>query len=179
MKQLNEGFEVGDLKNILQGGFHVDEYRSKLGRDDKNCVISFIVDDKVAANDLVDFLERGYDFVLDADISNSEISINRYLVFMEISRRTTLYEKISQILSDLSAASELKPGQWRFKHMKDRDYLPFTEENFNTTVALSPKEYRKRYQKPINDIKTAAGLPVSTPPVENADLKQLQNLAGI
>ena len=23
MKQLNEGFEVGDLKNILQGGFHV------------------------------------------------------------------------------------------------------------------------------------------------------------
>lgn len=179
MKQLNEGFEVGDLKDVLQDWFHVDEYRSKLGRDDKNCVISFTVDDKVAANDLVDFLERGYDFVLDADVSNSEISINRYLVFMEIPRRTTMYEKIQQILSDLKAASELKPNQWRFKHMKDSDYQPFTEENFNATVALSPKEYRKRYQKPINDIKTAAGLPVSTPPVEDADLKQLQNLAGI
>jgi len=90
MKQLNEGFEVGDLKDVLQDWFHVDEYKSKLGRDDKNCVISFAVDDKVAANDLVDFLERGYDFVLDADVSNSEISINRYLVFMEIPRRTTM-----------------------------------------------------------------------------------------
>jgi len=63
--------------------------------------------------------------------------------------------------------------------MKDPDYQPFTEQNFNSVVALSPKQYRKRYQKPINDIKTAAGLPVSTPPVEDEDLKQLQNLAGI
>lgn len=179
MKQLNEGFEVGDLKDVLQDWFHVDEYKSKLGRDDKNCVISFAVDDKVAANDLVDFLERGYDFVLDADVSNSEISINRYLVFMEIPRRTTMYERIQQILSDLKAASGFKPNQWRFKHMKDPDYQPFTEQNFNSVVALSPKQYRKRYQKPINDIKTAAGLPVSTPPVEDEDLKQLQNLAGI
>lgn len=179
MKQLNEGFEVGDLQDVLQDWFHVDEYKSKLGRDDKNCVISFTVDDRAAANDLVDFLERGYDFVLDADVSNSEISTNCYLVFMEIPRRTTMYERIQEILSDLKAASGLKPTQWRFKLMKEDQYQPFTEQNFNSVVARSPREYRKRYQKPINDIKTAAGLPVTTPPVEDQDLKQLQNLAGI
>jgi hypothetical protein len=127
----------------------------------------------------VDFLERGYDFVLDADISNSEISINRYLVFMELARRTTMYEKIHKILSDLKAASGINPNQWKFKFMKDKEYQPFTKENFDNIVPLSPKEYRKRYQKPIDDLKTAAGLPVSTAPVEDQDLKQLQNLAGI
>jgi hypothetical protein len=177
--RLNEGFEVGDLKKVLNPWIHVDEYKSKMGRDDKNCVVSFAVDDRQAAQDLVDFLEHGYDYVLDADISNSEVSINRYLVFVEFPRRTSLYERIFRILSDLKAASEIKPSDWRFKYMKEKDYHPFTEETFNDVVALSPKIYRKRYHKPINDIKTAAGLPVTTPPVEDEDLKQLQNLAGI
>ena len=47
------GFEVNDLKDVLQPWVHVDEYRSKLGRDDKNCVVSFAIDDPVAAADLV------------------------------------------------------------------------------------------------------------------------------
>ena len=42
------GFEVNDLKDVLQPWVHVDEYRSKLGRDDKNCVVSFAIDDPVA-----------------------------------------------------------------------------------------------------------------------------------
>ena len=46
------GFEVNDLKDVLQPWVHVDEYRSKLGRDDKNCVVSFAIDDPVAAADL-------------------------------------------------------------------------------------------------------------------------------
>jgi hypothetical protein len=98
---------------------------------------------------------------------------------MELARRTTMYEKIHKILSDLKAASGINPNQWKFKFMKDKEYQPFTKENFDNIVPLSPKEYRKRYQKPIDDLKTAAGLPVSTAPVEDQDLKQLQNLAGI
>jgi hypothetical protein len=176
---LKEGFEVGDLREVLQPWIHVDEYKSKMGRDDKNCVVSFALDDRQAAQDLVDFLERGYDYVLDADISNSEVSVNRYLVFLELPRRTTLYERISRILSDLRAASDIDPTTWRFKYMKEKDYRPFTQDEFDQVVALSPRTYRKRYQKPIDDMKTAAGLPVSTPPVEDEDLKQLQNLAGI
>ena len=53
------GFEVNDLKDVLQPWVHVDEYRSKLGRDDKNCVVSFAIDDPVAAADLVDLIRAG------------------------------------------------------------------------------------------------------------------------
>ena len=177
--QLFEGLEVGDLARLIHPEIGIDEFKSKMGRDDRNCVVSFAVDDRNAALDLVTFLERGYDFVLDAEVSNSEVSPNRYLVFAEMPRRTTLYERISKILQDLVASSDLDPNSWRFKYMKEKDYRPFTEEEFNQVVALSPKAYRKRYQKPIDDMKTAAGLPVTTPPVEDEDLKQLQNLAGI
>jgi hypothetical protein len=173
------GFEVNDLKDVLQPWIHVDEYRSKLGRDDKNCVISFAMDDPVAAADLVSFLERGYEFVLDADVSNSEISNGRWLVFVEIRRLTTLFDHVSQVISDLKAACGHKPTAWRFRYQKQKDYQDLTRENFDREVPLTSRSYRKRFQEPIDQLKTAAGLPVVTPPVEDQDLKKLQSLAGI
>jgi hypothetical protein len=173
------GFSVGDLKDVLQPWIHVDEYKSKIGRDDKNCVISFAVDDQVAAEDLVNFLERGYDFVLDADVSNSEVSLGRWIVFVEIRRLSTLFSHIEKIIQDLRAASDLKPQQWEFKYHQDTEYQPLTRENFDRSVPLTSRAYRKRYQEPLNKMKTIAGLPVVTPPVEDQDIKQLQNLAGI
>jgi len=173
------GFEVNDLKDVLQPWVHVDEYRSKLGRDDKNCVVSFAIDDPVAAADLVSFLERGYEFVLDADVSNSEISNGRWLVFVEIRRLTTLFDHISRVVSDLEAACGHKAAAWRFRYQKQKDYQDLTRENFEREVPLTSRAYRKRYQEPIDQMKTTAGLPVTTPPVEDQDLKNLQSLAGI
>lgn len=173
------GFEVGDLTDVLIPTIHVDQYKSKMGRDDKNCVISFALDDKAAAQDLVDFLERGYEFIVDADVSNSEVSNGRYLVFAEIRRISTLYDHIEKIISDLKAASKIKPSKWSFKFMKEKDYMPLTRENFEAKVPLSSRSYRKQYIKPIEDMKNIAGLPVKTPPVEDKELKGLQSLAGI
>jgi hypothetical protein len=173
------GFETTDLVDVLQPTIHIDEFKSKMGRDDKNCVVSFAVDDKAAAHDLVDFFERGYEFVLDADISNSEVKNGRYLVFVEMRRLSSLYDRIAKLLSDLKAASGIKRNQWKFKHMKDKEYMPFERLAFETKVPLSSRAYRKRYIKPIEDMKNIAGLPVKTPPVQDQDLKQLQNLAGI
>jgi hypothetical protein len=173
------GFEVGDLVDVLQPWIHIDQYKSKMGRDDKNCVISFAVDDRGAAQDLVDFLERGYEFVLDADISNSEVSNGRYLVFAEIRRISSLYDHVEKILRDLKAASDIKPTGWRFKFMKDKDYTPLTRENFEAVVPLSSRAYRKQFIKPIEDMKNIANIPVVTPPVQDKELQSLQNLAGI
>jgi hypothetical protein len=173
------GFETTDLIDVLQPTLHIDEYKSKMGRDDKNCVISFAVDDKTAAHDLVDFFERGYEFVIDADVSNSEVENGRYLVFVEIRRLSSLYDRIAKLLKDLTAASGIKLNQWKFKHMKQKDYVPFDREAFEATVPLSSRAYRKRYIKPIEDMKNIAGIPVKTPPVQDQELKQLQNLAGI
>ena len=143
-------------------------------------MISFTIDDKSAAQDLVDFLERGYDFILDADLSSNEISRNRYLVFAEIRRLTTLYDNIEKILKDLQAASGINPATgWKFSFMKEKTYQLFNKENFNKLVPLTARMYRKRFVKPVQDIKTAAGLPVSTDKPADKELQGLQSLAGI
>ena len=87
MSKLFEGFEVGDLKLILEPKIHIDEFAAKAGKDDEIIVFSFLIHDRQAAMDIVDFFEKGYDFILDADISTSEIRPGSYLVFVEILRR--------------------------------------------------------------------------------------------
>ena len=63
--------------------------------------------------------------------------------------------------------------------MKEKNYVPFTQENFNKLVPLSPLKYRRLYEKPIKDLKTAAGLNITTPKVEDQGSKDLQKLAGL
>jgi len=61
------GLKANDLKHMLEDIFEIDSYASKMG-DDKNIVtLSFSLKDSSAAQDLTNFLEKGYDFILDAD----------------------------------------------------------------------------------------------------------------
>ena len=178
-KTIKEGFEVGDLKNVLLPKLHIDEYDSKVGNNDKNIVLSFLVADKNAAEDLVNFLERGYEFILDAAISPSEIKLGKYLVFVEVLRRIRSIGQILKILSDLSAACGTKAEDWKFSYMDNLEYLPLTKENIKAHVPLSPKAYRDSFNQPINEMRTAAGLPVPTDPVKDPTIKALQVAAGL
>lgn len=180
MNKLFESFEVGDLINILSHTLHIDEFKSKLGKDDKNIVISFLLHDKSAGEDLVDFLERGYEFILDADISSSEVTPGNYLVFAELLRRTRASEQIAKILSDLSAATNTKIKDWSFEYMNSEHEIPFTIENFNDHVPLSPKAYRIQVQNQINEFRSTAGLKTKILDEKVAnDLKSLQHAAGL
>lgn len=180
MKNIFESFEVGDLVSVLEPVVHIDEFKSKLGKDDKNMVISFLINDKNAAIDLVDFIERGYEWILDADISSSEIKPGSYLVFMELPRRRNVFVNLVHLLKDLSAASRLNITRWKFKYMKEDKYYPLTVENFKHKVPLSPKSYRERFLKPINDLQVSAGItPKKTSNNLSNDEKVLQHAAGI
>ena len=96
-KQLVEGLEYKSLDGMLKPTLHIDEFSSKMGDDDDICVVSFYVTDEQAAKDLVAWFEKGYDFVLDADRSPGEISPNKYLVYIELKRRTSLLDNIENI----------------------------------------------------------------------------------
>ena len=61
--KLFEGLEAGDLARLIHPELHVDEFKSKLGDDADVVVVSFKVDSKEPANDLVAFIEKGYDWV--------------------------------------------------------------------------------------------------------------------
>jgi hypothetical protein len=111
-QSLLEGLGYKDLEGILKPTIHIDEFSSKMGDDDDIIVLSFFTRDKAAAKDLMNWFEKGYDFVLDADQSPGEIKPNRYLVYVEMRRRRAAPEQINELLEDLGTLTEFDPADW-------------------------------------------------------------------
>jgi hypothetical protein len=176
--KLNEGFQVNDLALVISPHFHIDEYKSKIDTDDKMCVLSFEVTDRNAASDLVNFIERGYKFVLDADVATDAIDDGGWIVFVEIRRLKTLYDHILRILSDLRGATGFKVGTWTFKYRKDKQEYPFNRETFESMVPTTARRYRKKYEAPIKQMKINAGIPVKDEKIDDPEIKDIQKLAG-
>ena len=89
-QQLNEGLRSGDLEHFVDDLFTVDRYSSKMGEDRDIVVIGFNVREKHPAMDLVEFLETGYRYILDADMSSGEEADGNYQVFVEMVRTQVL-----------------------------------------------------------------------------------------
>ncbi len=176
-RQLSESLEYKDLEGLLKPTIHVDEFSSKMGDDDDIIVVSFFVRDQQAAKDLMNWFEKGYDFVLDADKSPGEIKPNRYLVYIEIRRRSNAGGNVETLLDDLNTLTEFKVNDWTM-HYRGKD-IPFSREAFDATVPLSPKEYRKRFDAELNEVRAAAGIPAKQIYERDAELKAIQSAAGI
>ena len=97
------GLEAGNLRKLIHPELHIDEFKSKLGDDDEICVISFKVNGKEPAQDLVNFIEKGYDWVVDADVSSGEMDDGDYIVFLEINRDRELPENVMDMMEDIMA----------------------------------------------------------------------------
>lgn len=176
--QLFETLEYKDMVGMMKPTIHVDEFASKMGDDDDIIVISFFVRSKAAARDLTAWFERGYDWVLDADTSPGEIRPGRYLVYIEMRRRSSAGEKIREALDDLSTLTEYENDSAWSMHYENQIY-PFSVETFNKMVPLSPKDYRAKKEKNLNEVRTAAGLEVKPVFERDQDLRALQSAAGI
>jgi hypothetical protein len=175
---LSEGLNYKDLDRMMKATIHVDEFASKMGDDDDIIVLSFFVRDPGAAKDLVNWFEKGYDFVLDADQSPGEIKPGRYLVYVELSRRSRVPDQIAELIDDLSTLTEFEPKDWTVHH--DGEEFAFSVEEFRKKVPLSPKQYRDRREADLNTVREAAGLPVvATYDKTDPDLRKIQNIAGI
>lgn len=172
-----ESLGFKDMEGLMKPTVHVDEFSSKMGDDDDIIVISFFVRDELAAKDLMSWFEKGYDFILDADRSPGEIKPNRYLVYVEIRRRSTAGGQVELLLQDLNTLTEFNVDDWTM-HYKDQE-VPFTRDEFDKLVPLTPKEYRKRFDSDLNEWRARAGLPAKKIYETDRDLKALQNAAGI
>ena len=177
--QLFESLGFKDLDGLLKPTIHVDEFSSKMGDDDDIIVISFFVRDAQAAKDLMMWFEKGYDFVLDADRSPGEIRPGRYLVYVEIRRRSTAGGNVEQLLDDLNTLTEFEDSTAWTMHYRDQE-IPFTRDAFDSTVPLTPRAYRERYEKDLNEVRVAAGIPVvTTYDRQDRALQTIQSAAGI
>ena len=177
--QLFESLGFRDLEGLLKPTIHVDEFSSKMGDDDDIIVVSFFVRDAQAAKDLMMWFEKGYDFVLDADRSPGEIRPGRYLVYVELRRRSTAGGNVEQLLDDLNTLTEFEGRTAWTMHYRDQE-IPFTRDSFDATVPLTPRAYRERYEKDLNEVRVAAGLPVvTTYDRQDRALQSIQSAAGI
>ena len=178
LNPLFESLEFKDLDGLMKPTIHVDEFSSKMGDDDDIVVVSFFVRDPQAAKDLMSWFEKGYDFVLDADRSPGEIKPNRYLVYVEMRRRSTAGANVETLLNDLNTLTEFNVDDWTM-HYRGKD-IPFSRDAFDSTVPLTPRAYRERYEKDLNEMRAQAGLPTKrTYDQQDKALQAIQSAAGI
>ena len=170
-KMLNEGLQADDLKYLVSNTLHIDEYNSKMGQASNVVTISFKVRDIMPANDLVSFLENGYDFVLDADVSSGEIRDNERVVFVEVQRRPGVYTQIDEMLDDLNHLTGVKRDDWKFRWYKSNEYEQMNEENFSKVVPLTPDSYNKNIEE-YSSVKN------QTEKLNN-DIEEIKKLSGI
>jgi len=172
---LNEGLEYKSLESMVKPTLHIDEFSSKMGDDDDIAVVSFYVTDDQAARDLVSWFEKGYDFILDADKSPGEIDPNRYLVYVEMKRRTSLPENIATLLDDLTTLTEHEGSNWMVKY-EGKDF-EFSEEGIKKHVPLSPRTYRSMKDGELNKMRNIAGLKERQIEEPAQDVKDFVNLS--
>ena len=175
---LFEALNYKDMEGLMKPTVHVDEFSSKMGDDDDIIVISFFVRDEQAAKDLMNWFEKGYDFVIDADRSPGEIKPNRYLVYVEIRRRSTAGAHVENLIDDLGTLTEFNNSDWTM-HYRGKE-VPFSRDEFDRLIPLSPKAYRDKYDEGLNEMRIAAGMqPVSNYDKKDPALQAIQSAAGI
>lgn len=138
-QQLNEGLRSMDLQEMVHDIFEIDSFRSKMGEDKDVCVISFKVNDRSPAKDLMEFIEKGYPFVLDADVSSGEDDNGKYSVFVEISRTPKLAEEIKELCYGVKKLTGI--NDFKFKYYKESKTHEMTEENLKRHIPPTPGEY--------------------------------------
>ena len=178
--QFNEGLEPEDLKRLVNNDLHIDEFKSKLGKDSDVVVLSFKVTGKEPAIDLVNFIEKGYDWVIDADVSAGELDDGDYLVFVECDRTQDVPEQIVELINDLKNVTAIDPEEWyvRYKNIGVKE--PLTLESIKSLVPLTTQDYQQRFgNEEIDKLKAAAGVEVKTKAPKNDFTESLRLAAGI
>jgi len=180
--QLLENLEQGDLKRLVHPELHIDEYKSKMGSDSDICVVSFKVSGKEPSTDLVNFIEKGYDYILDADVSSGEKEGGDYLVFVELDRTPQLPEQIFELMEDLMNLTDQDLANWRVRYRKSTVDHELTQKQLEKIIPLTPEEYDRKYEKEqaeMDALKAAAGLDVDTAAPKNEFTESLRIAAGI
>jgi hypothetical protein len=169
--RLFEGLRAGDLKDMVSNVFTVDQFKSKMGNDEEIIVVAFKVKDKYPAIDLMEFIEKGYPFVLDADMSSGEEQDGDYRVFVEIERTGKAAFDVDELLQGVGRLC--KVDDWKFKYFRDLEEHDFDKETFIQFVPLDVDDYKKRVKS--QKISDASDV-LDQGPAEVADIDESNNL---
>jgi len=192
MTRLFEGLERGDLKRLVHSELHIDEFKSKLGNDEDIVVVSFKVAGKEPAQDLVNFIEKGYEWVVDADVSSGEMDDGDYIVFVECERDKNIATNIVDMMTDIMNTTEQEADEWRVRYYDGREDHKLDLETLAKLIPNSPEAYRQQFpeekpeeeeteesSKDLDSLRSAAGIDVKTKAPKNDFTESLRIAAGI
>ena len=129
----------GDLKDMMDSVFEIDSFASKMGDDKDIVTLSFSLKEKAPADDLMSFLERGYGFILDADVTPGEQSDGRYKVFVELARERKVHEHIMEIVDGVRNLTGLE--NLKFRYYKNWRSTDVSEDSLAEVVPNDPSNY--------------------------------------
>ena len=185
---LNEGLDYHDLEGQLLPVVTVDEYAAHMGKDSEIVTLAFTIKSEAAGNDLVDWFERGYDWVLDAQLSEGEIKPGQYLVFVEMNRRSAVPARIVELLHDLETLTDMPVKDWTI--IVDDEEYEADPEVLKQIITISPHDYREENpteevesdedDAEINEMREIAGLPNKDVFKEqDSEIKRFKSMAGL
>ena len=129
----------GDLRDMVDDVFEVDSFSSKMGADKDIVTLSFSLKEKAPADDLMNFLERGYGFILDADVTAGEQSDGTYKVFVELSRDKEVHSNILEIIDGVKSLAEM--DHFKFRYYKNWRSKDLSQETLEELVPNDPDNY--------------------------------------
>ena len=180
--QLNEGMAENDLDRLVYPKLHIDEFKSKMGDDADVIVLSLRITDKDPATDLMNFVEHGYDWVLDADISAGDFEEGEYLVFVEMDRDGDAPKRIMKLMSDLMNLTGQDLEEWYFQCGAHAEEHEITEENIKRVVPLTPRDYLSKNgdgDKELAAMQESARVPMNRQAPKNDWTESLRIAAGL
>jgi hypothetical protein len=124
-----------------------------MGDDADIVVLSFKVKYKDPAKDLVEFIEKGYDWVLDGDTSAGEREDGSYLVFVELSRSEEVPKQIMRLVEDILNLTEQDISEWHWKYHKSIKDFPMTLEALQAEIPTTPEAYKERFESEDQEVK--------------------------
>lgn len=179
---LVEGLEIGDLSRLVDNRVTVDEYKSKIGKDEEIVVLALKVQGKGPALDLVNFVEKSYDWIIDADASSGELNDGSYLVFVEMDRDENVPDNLVQMFGDLENLTGVPVDEWIISYHKPHATAKVDKEEIAKLVPMTPEDYlskQRSLKNEIDSLKTAAGVKVETQAPKNDFTESLRIAAGI
>ena len=142
---ITESLKANDLRHFVKKVFEIDSFKSKIGDDRDVVVLSFTVDHEDPAKDLENFIEMGYEFVLDADVSPGEMDDGTYKVFVELERGRHVASEIVQIINGIEKLTG--EDKMRFRYFKSFRSQDATEENLASAVPTDGDAYEVATQR--------------------------------
>lgn len=147
-KLVKEGVEVNDLEYLIDPFVSVDQYTSKI--KDDNITIAMFCTEKMAAQDLIDFLEKMYFIeIVDIELSESMTNDDKYIVYIEVERNPQFPELLMDIVDSVNFVINKKLEDWTFQSFGMEAKQPLTLDNIKNNIRLVDIEEEKSKKKEI------------------------------